>query len=119
MRCESELSPVFGLRGSGATAPRAKFAVFHCADTFDAVHYYKSIDMLDAHHPQTIVAYALNGQPLPTTNGAPLRLRVKRQLGYKHAKFLMRPQLVESIAEIGDGNGGYWEDQGYQWYAGI
>ena len=81
--------------------------------------YYESIDMHDAYHPQTILAYGLNGADLPITNGAPLRLRVERQLGYKHAKYVMRLELVEQFHQIGGGNGGYWEDQGYQWYAGI
>jgi DMSO/TMAO reductase YedYZ molybdopterin-dependent catalytic subunit len=53
------------------------------------------------------------------TNCAPLRLRVERPLGYKHAKYVMRLELVSRVAGIGGGNGGYWEDQGYQWYAGI
>ncbi|MBU6436795.1 MAG: molybdopterin-binding protein [Betaproteobacteria bacterium] len=103
--------------------PEARFVVFHCADSFSGsagpVPYYESIDMDDAMHAQTILAYGLNGQPLPVTNGAPLRLRVERQLGYKQAKYLMRVELVESFADMGDGNGGYWEDRGYQWYAGI
>ena len=104
--------------------PGARFVVFHCADTFDeddgeATPYYESIDLQDAYHPQTLLAYALNGQALPVTNGAPLRLRVERQLGYKHAKYLMRLELVATLAGIGGGKGGYWEDQGYQWYAGI
>jgi DMSO/TMAO reductase YedYZ molybdopterin-dependent catalytic subunit len=76
--------------------------------------------MEDAYHPQTILAHALNDQPLPVANGAPLRLRVERQLGYKHAKYLMRIELAASLAEIRGGRGGYWEDSnGYQWYAGI
>lgn len=105
--------------------PQARYVVFHCADAFEGedneqVPYYESIDMDDAHHPQTILAYGLNGQSLPITNGAPLRLRVERQLGYKHAKYLMRLELVETLAGIGEGKGGYWEDRGgYQWYAGI
>jgi DMSO/TMAO reductase YedYZ molybdopterin-dependent catalytic subunit len=102
--------------------PAARFVVFHCADTFDddaPTPYYESIDLHDAYHPQTILAYGLNDQPLPVTNGAPLRLRVERQLGYKHAKYLMRLELVADFAHIGGGNGGYWEDRGYQWYAGI
>lgn len=100
----------------------ARYVVFHCADTFDdeaPIPYYESIDLQDAYHPQTILAYGLNDQPLPVTNGAPLRLRVERQLGYKHAKYLMRLELVADFAHIGGGRGGYWEDQGYQWYAGI
>jgi len=100
----------------------ARYVVFHCADPMEddgQSPYYESIDMDDAHHEQTILAYALNDKPLPIANGAPVRLRVERQLGYKHAKYVMRLELVESFAHIGGGKGGYWEDQGYQWYAGI
>ena len=69
---------------------------------------------------QTILAYeARTIKPLPIANGAPIRLRVERQLGYKHAKYVMRIELVESFDEIAGGKGGYWEDQGYEWYAGI
>jgi DMSO/TMAO reductase YedYZ molybdopterin-dependent catalytic subunit len=85
----------------------------------DGTKYYESIDFDDALHPQTILAYELNGAPLPIANGAPLRVRVERQLGYKMAKYIMRVEVVASFAHIGDGNGGYWEDQGYEWYAGI
>ena len=81
--------------------------------------YYESIDLDDAYHPQTILAYEMNDAPLPVKNGAPLRLRVERQLGYKHAKYVMRLELVASFAHIAGGKGGYWEDQGYQWFAGI
>jgi DMSO/TMAO reductase YedYZ molybdopterin-dependent catalytic subunit len=118
--------------------PQAKFVLFHCADKFsdggdpddyvpgesDSVmtggeNYYESIDMVDAYHPQTLLAYELNGQQLPTAYGAPLRLRLGRQLGYKQAKYLMRIELVDSFAKFGQGKGGYWEDLGYAWYAGI
>ncbi|MEP6608420.1 MAG: molybdopterin-binding protein [Burkholderiaceae bacterium] len=103
--------------------PSARYAVFHCADemggSLTPEYYYESIDMDDAMHPQTILAYGLNGKDLPIANGAPIRLRVERQLGYKHAKYVMRIELVESFANVGGGNGGYWEDYGYQWYAGI
>ena len=78
-----------------------------------------SIDMEDAFHPQTILAYELNDQPLPIANGAPLRLRIERQLGYKMAKYVMRMELVEELAGIRGGKGGYWEDQGYEWDGGI
>jgi DMSO/TMAO reductase YedYZ molybdopterin-dependent catalytic subunit len=81
--------------------------------------YYESIDFEDAYHPQTILAYELNDQPLPVPNGAPLRLRVERQLGYKHAKYIMAIELVERFDHIAGGKGGYWEDNGYEWYAGI
>ena len=102
--------------------PNARYVVFHCADPMEdggQEPYYESIDMDDAYHEQTILAYMLNDQPLPVANGAPLRLRVERQLGYKHAKYVMRLELVDSFAKIRGGKGGYWEDQGYQWYAGI
>jgi DMSO/TMAO reductase YedYZ molybdopterin-dependent catalytic subunit len=101
--------------------PAARYVMFYCADPMDAagVKYYESIDMEDAWHPQTILAYELNGQRLPIANGAPLRLRVERQLGYKMAKYLMRIELVERFTHIGRGKGGYWEDDGYEWYAGI
>jgi len=102
----------------------ARYAVFHCADDLEESEdgsgiYYESIDLIDAYHPQTILAYSLNGQPLPVENGAPLRLRVEEHLGYKQAKYIMRIELVDSFAAIGQGHGGYWEDRGYDWYAGI
>ena len=102
--------------------PNARYVVFHCADPMEkngSSPYYESIDMEDAFHPQTILAYELNGVPLPIANGAPLRLRVERQLGYKMAKYVMRIELVDDFSRIGGGKGGYWEDQGYEWYAGI
>jgi len=104
--------------------PEALYVVFHCADELELTldgsgRYYESIDLVDAHHPQTILAYAMNDAPLPIANGAPLRLRVERQLGYKMAKYVMRIELAESLAAFGRGQGGYWEDRGYEWYAGI
>jgi DMSO/TMAO reductase YedYZ molybdopterin-dependent catalytic subunit len=99
----------------------ARYVMFYCADPMDdsGTKYYESIDMEDALHPQTLLAYALNDQALPIPNGAPLRLRVERQLGYKMAKYLMRMELVDSFSHIHGGKGGYWEDEGYEWYAGI
>jgi len=98
----------------------ARYIVFHCADDFRGRPYYESIDLIDAFHPQTLLAYGMNGGDLPTAHGAPIRLRVERQLGYKHAKFVMRIEAVASLSEIGRGRGGYWEDVGfYDWYAGI
>ena len=101
--------------------PQARYVVLYCADKLDADsdNYYESIDLIDAFHPQTLLAYALNAKPLPIANGAPLRLRVERQLGYKHAKYLMGIQAVERLDRINGGKGGYWEDRGYEWYAGI
>jgi DMSO/TMAO reductase YedYZ molybdopterin-dependent catalytic subunit len=98
----------------------ARYIVFTCADLYGGAPYYESIDLVDAFHPQTILAWAMNGRPLDVPHGAPCRLRVERQLGYKHAKYLMRIDAVASLAGIGLGKGGYWEDRvDYDWYAGI
>jgi DMSO/TMAO reductase YedYZ molybdopterin-dependent catalytic subunit len=104
----------------------ARYVVFHCSDTYPGrqsaapVPYYESIDLDDANHVQTILAYDLNDKALPIKNGAPLRLRVERQLGYKQAKYIHRIEVVASFEGIGKGKGGFWEDRsGYQWYAGI
>jgi DMSO/TMAO reductase YedYZ molybdopterin-dependent catalytic subunit len=111
-----QLGPLLELAG---VRPEAKFIVFRCADRFGEAAYYESVDLVDAYHPQTIVAHSLNGEPLPERNGAPLRMRIERQLGYKHAKYLTAIEAVASLDGIEGGKGGYWEDRGYQWYAGI
>lgn len=98
----------------------ARYVIFHCADDFSGSRYYESIDLIDAFHPQTILAWGMNDAPLPIGHGAPLRLRVERQLGYKHAKFVMRVEIASTFASTGGGKGGFWEDRGdYEWYAGI
>ena len=102
----------------------ARYAVFHCFDAIERglsgeVFYYESLDLIDAYHAQTILAYAMNGAPLPVANGAPLRLRVERQLGYKMAKYVHTIELTDSLASLGSGKGSYWADRGYEWYAGI
>lgn len=98
----------------------ANYVVFHCADSYRGEPYYESIDLVEAFHPQTILAYDMNGGPLPERHGAPLRARIERQLGYKHAKFVMRVEAVASLDGIYGGKGGFWEDRsGYAWYAGI
>jgi DMSO/TMAO reductase YedYZ molybdopterin-dependent catalytic subunit len=100
--------------------PSAKYVVFHCADIDDdQIPYYDSIALEDAYHPQTIMAYEMNDALLDIAHGAPLRLRLERQLGYKHAKYVMRIELAENLDRIGGGCGGYWEDQGYEWNAGF
>ncbi|MBI1200505.1 MAG: molybdopterin-dependent oxidoreductase [Phenylobacterium sp.] len=103
----------------------ARYVVFHCADRLGAGEgpeggkYYESIDLIDAYHPQTILAYEMNDATLPVAHGAPVRLRVERQLGYKQAKYIMRIEVVDRFDQIGRGNGGFWPDRGYEWYAGI
>jgi DMSO/TMAO reductase YedYZ molybdopterin-dependent catalytic subunit len=104
--------------------PNARYIVFHCADALEQTldgtgQYYESIDLIDAYHPQTILAYQMNDAALSVGHGAPLRLRVERQLGYKHAKYVMRIEVVESFENLGRGKGGFWPDRGYEWYAGI
>lgn len=107
------------LRRAGLST-NARYIVFHCADTLLGKPYYESIDLVDAFHPQTILAHSMNGAPLTIGHGAPLRLRVERQLGYKQAKYVMRIEAVASLAPLHEGKGGFWEDNhNYQWYAGI
>jgi DMSO/TMAO reductase YedYZ molybdopterin-dependent catalytic subunit len=101
-------------------APQARYIVFLCLDQMTGGDfYYESIDLFDAFHPQTILAYGMNGKVLPVEHGAPLRLRVERQIGYKNAKYVTRIEAVDRLDKIGGGRGGFWPDRGYQWYAGL
>jgi DMSO/TMAO reductase YedYZ molybdopterin-dependent catalytic subunit len=94
----------------------ARYCVFHCIDSDqNGTRYYESLDLVEAAHPQTILALDLNGAPLDPDHGAPVRLKVPTQLGYKSAKWVQRIELVATLP----GAGGYWEDQRYEWYAGI
>jgi DMSO/TMAO reductase YedYZ molybdopterin-dependent catalytic subunit len=93
--------------------------VFHCMDDDGSgVRYYESLNLRQAAHPQCLLAYELNDRPVPIKNGAPVRLKVTTQLGYKSAKHV---QHIEVVAALGGllGSGGYWEDRGYEWFAGI
>ena len=92
-----------------ALKPSARYIAFYCADTLEQTldgtgQYYETIDLVDAFHPQTILAYEMNDEPLPVANGAPLRLRVERQLGYKMAKYVMRIEAIESFEQVGAGS---------------
>jgi DMSO/TMAO reductase YedYZ molybdopterin-dependent catalytic subunit len=99
---------------------RARYVVFHCMDrSTDGAPYYESLDLVQAAHPQTLLALELNGKPLDADHGAPVRLRIPTQLGYKSAKWIDRIELAAGFGHVFGGNGGYWEDQGYDWYAGI
>ncbi len=112
--------PLARVLAAAGVRDSARYIVFRCADRIGDDLYYESCDMVDALHPQTILAWALNGEVLPIANGAPLRLRIERQLGYKHAKYLTGIEAVASLDGIGAGKGGYWEDRvDYEWYAGI
>jgi DMSO/TMAO reductase YedYZ molybdopterin-dependent catalytic subunit len=117
-----QLGPILDMAG---VQPAARFVMFFCYDDFGntlsgPIRYYESLGVGDCYHPQTILAYDMNDETLPIPHGAPVRLRVERQLGYKHAKFLREIRVVDSFASIGRGMGGYYEDgDGYEWYAGI
>lgn len=112
-----QLSKLLDLAG---LSDRARYVVFHCADLSRGRPYYESLDLVEALHPQTILAWALNDRILNVVHGAPVRLRCERQLGYKHAKYVQRIEAVADLKAIHGGNGGYWEDvAGYDWYAGI
>jgi DMSO/TMAO reductase YedYZ molybdopterin-dependent catalytic subunit len=94
--------------------PDARYVFFF---TFDG--WWDSLDMDDALHPQTLLAYAMNGPEMPLDHGAPLRLKVARQLGYKSLKYLSRITVTDTAAGIGDGRGSGSPSAGYSWYAGI
>jgi DMSO/TMAO reductase YedYZ molybdopterin-dependent catalytic subunit len=98
----------------------AKYVVFHCFDKDDdGTEYYESLGIHQAAHPQTLLALDLNDAPLDADHGAPVRLRVPTQLGYKSAKWVRRIELADAFPNTLLSKGGYWEDQGYGWYAGI
>jgi DMSO/TMAO reductase YedYZ molybdopterin-dependent catalytic subunit len=105
------LSYVLNLVGA---QPAAKYVVFYPFDT-----NWDSLDMLDALHPQTLLAYGMNGQEIPTPHGAPIRLRVARQLGYKSVKYLSRITITDTLRDVGDGRGSISPELGYSWFAGI
>ncbi len=88
----------------------ARFVYFESADG-----YYESWDLASALHPQTLLAYQRNGQPLSIENGAPIRLAAPIKLGYKQSKWVTRVQLVSQLLP----QTGYWEDQGYEWFGGL
>ncbi len=112
-----QLGPILKMAG---LSDQARYIVFRCADNFGDRPYYESIDLVDAFHPQTILAWQMNGQRLPIGHGAPVRMRIERQLGYKQAKFVEGIEAVASLDGIYGGKGGYWEDVArYEWYAGI
>ncbi|HLZ74395.1 molybdopterin-dependent oxidoreductase [Phenylobacterium sp.] len=104
-------APLAALLSHAGMLPTARYVNFHAYDeTVD------SIDLYDALHPQTILAYGMNGRDLPVAHGAPARLRVETQLGYKSVKFLRRIEVVEKFDDFGKkGN----IQNGWSWYAGI
>jgi DMSO/TMAO reductase YedYZ molybdopterin-dependent catalytic subunit len=95
--------------------PQARYVVYFSIDP----DWWESIDMADALHPQTFIAYGLNGAELPVGNGGPLRLRLPRQLGYKSVKFITHMTVTATLKGFGKGLGYAAPEAGYAWYAGI
>ena len=106
--------PLSFVLNQAGISPRAKFVVFYPFD--DA---WDSLDLADAFHPQTLLAHGLNGEDLPLPHGAPLRLRVARQLGYKSVKYLSHIEVTDTLKNIGKGLGSSAPEGGYSWFAGI
>jgi DMSO/TMAO reductase YedYZ molybdopterin-dependent catalytic subunit len=94
--------------------PQARFVFFTTVDD-----WWDSLDMADALHPQTLLAYGMNGRDLPVPHGAPVRLRVERQIGYKNLKYLTGITVTDSTKDWGEGLGAQGAEHGYSWYAGI
>jgi DMSO/TMAO reductase YedYZ molybdopterin-dependent catalytic subunit len=95
--------------------PEARYVVYFSIEP----DWWESMDMADALHPQTFLAYGMNGGELPVGNGGPLRLRLPRQLGYKSVKFITHLTVTDSLKGFGKGLGSASPEGGYAWYAGI
>jgi DMSO/TMAO reductase YedYZ molybdopterin-dependent catalytic subunit/thiosulfate reductase cytochrome b subunit len=93
--------------------PTARYAVFHSYQYTEGYEFYEALDLEIVKHPQTILAYGMNNQPLDIGHGAPLRLRVETQLGYKMVKWLKSIEFVNDYKHIGLGQGGWREDHMY------
>jgi DMSO/TMAO reductase YedYZ molybdopterin-dependent catalytic subunit len=103
----TRLSDLLAKVGADASS---RFLTFECADD-----YYESLDMATALHPQSLLCYEMYGQPLDRGHGAPLRLSLPTKLGYKDAKYLTKL----TVTNVLPAKRGYWEDQGYGWFAGL
>jgi DMSO/TMAO reductase YedYZ molybdopterin-dependent catalytic subunit len=102
------------LREAGVKS-EAKYAAYFSPQP----RWWDSIDMNDAWHPQTLIAYGMNGGDLPPGHGGPMRMRVPRQLGYKSVKFVTKITLLDSMRGVGEGMGSYAAERGYAWFNGI
>jgi len=102
------------LREAGAL-PHARYVAYFSIEP----DWWESIDMNDAHHPQTFLTTGMNDGELPVGFGGPLRLRVPRQLGYKSVKYITRLTVTDSMKRFGKGLGSASPEGGYAWFAGI
>jgi DMSO/TMAO reductase YedYZ molybdopterin-dependent catalytic subunit len=108
-------TPLHEVMNACGVLPQAKYVVYFSIEP----DWWESIDMADAVHPQTLLAYGMNDGELPVGFGGPLRLRVPRQLGYKSVKFITRLTFTDSLKGFGKGLGSAAPESGYAWYAGI
>ena len=106
--------PLSYILNSVGVRAEAKWVVFFTLDD-----KWDSIDIPEAFHPQTLLVLGMNGQELPTRHGAPLRVRVPRQLGQKSKKWLSRIMVTDTVRNIGKGLGASAPEHGFQWYMGI
>jgi DMSO/TMAO reductase YedYZ molybdopterin-dependent catalytic subunit len=107
--------PLSHVLDAAGILPQARYVVYYSI----ARGWWDSIDMADALHPQTFLAYGMNGDELPVGNGGPLRMRVPRQLGYKSVKFITHLTVTDNLKKFGKGLGSVEPEAGYAWYAGI
>jgi DMSO/TMAO reductase YedYZ molybdopterin-dependent catalytic subunit len=108
-------TPLSTVLHSIGVRPTARYVVYFSSDP----DWWESIDIDEAMHPQTLLAWGMNGADLPAPFGGPLRMRVPRQLGYKSVKFINRLVVTDSLHGFGDGTGQSAVNKGYAWYAGI
>jgi DMSO/TMAO reductase YedYZ molybdopterin-dependent catalytic subunit len=108
-------TPLVDVLHAAGIMPQARYVVYFSIQK----GWWDSVDMADALHPQTLVAYAMNGGDLPVAFGGPLRLRVPRQLGYKSVKYINRLAVTDSLKPFGKGLGSAATGAGFAWYAGI
>ncbi len=108
-------TPLVDVLRAAGIMPQARYVVYFSIEA----SWWESVDMADALHPQTLLAYAMNGADLPVAFGGPLRLRVPRQLGYKSVKYINRLAVTDSLERFGKGLGSASPEGGYAWYAGI
>ena len=108
-------TPLVEVLNACGLLPQARYLVYFSIDR----DWWDSIDLADAHHPQTLLTWAMNDGDLPVPFGGPLRLRVPRQLGYKSVKYITRLTATDSLKSFGKGLGSASPEGGYAWYAGI
>ncbi len=108
-------TPLSEVLNEAGVLPQARYIVYSSIER----DWWESIDMADAHHPQTFLTWGMNDGDLPVPFGGPLRMRVPRQLGYKSVKYIVRLTATDSLKRFGKGLGSAAPEAGYAWYAGI